>query len=301
MVPIVAGAVALTVLLGIGALLTTARGRDYQLGQPDETDLYVTSGPALRRLTVGYSALAADLYWIRAIQYFGSIRLKLDDPTAPKDYSQLYPLLDLTTSLDPYFSIAYRFGSIFLAEPAPGGAGRPDLAVALLEKGLRESPDKWEYAEDIGFVHYWWSHDYQQAAQWFDRASTMPNAPWWLRSLSATTLLRGGDRESSRRMWQSIHDAATDNEWLRGSAERALRQLAALDQIDQLQPIVDRLVSSQQRPVPAGTPLQLDGRVVVDPTGVPYEIDAGGKLTIGRSSSLLPLPAAVAPGGAPRS
>ena len=91
--------------------------------------------------------------------------------SAPVDYTLLYPLLDLTTTLDPHFNIAYRFGSIFLAEAYPGGAGRPDLAIALLEKGLRARPDKWEYMQDIGFVHYWWRHDYQAAAAWFDAAS----------------------------------------------------------------------------------------------------------------------------------
>ena len=57
---------------------------------------------------------------------------------ASQTYPLLYPLLDLTTTLDPRFNIAYRFGAIFLAEPYPGGPGRPDLAIALLEKGLRE-------------------------------------------------------------------------------------------------------------------------------------------------------------------
>ena len=54
---------------------------------------------------------------------------------------------------------------MFLAEPYPGGPGRPDLAIALLEKGLRERPDKWEYMQDIGFVHYWYDHDYRAAAE----------------------------------------------------------------------------------------------------------------------------------------
>ena len=41
-------------------------------------------------------------------------------PTS-SDYALLYPLLDITTTLDPRFNIAYRFGAIFLAEPYPGG------------------------------------------------------------------------------------------------------------------------------------------------------------------------------------
>ena len=77
---------------------------------------------------------------------------------------------------DPQFNTAYRFGAIFLAEPYPGGAGRPDLAIALLQKGLAARPDKWEYMEDIGFVHYWWRHDYEAAAQWFQRAAEQGHA-----------------------------------------------------------------------------------------------------------------------------
>ena len=116
--------------------------------------------------------------------------------------------------LDPRFNIAYRFGAVFLAEAYPGGPGRPDLAVALLEKGLRARPDKWEYMEDIGFVHYWYLHDYGAAASWFDKASRAPGAPWWLRSLAATTLAQGGDRQSSRTMWEAIRQSA-ENDWLR--------------------------------------------------------------------------------------
>ena len=166
----------------------------------------------LKLMTAGFNTLAADLYWIRTIQYYGRTKLKTRDvavaPGPDTDYHLLYPLLDLTTTLDPRFNIAYRFGSIFLAETYPGGPGRPDLAVALLEKGLRERPDKWEYMQDIGFVHYWWTHDFKAASDWFNRAADVPGAPWFLRSLAATTLAEGGDRRSSRVMWEAIRESA---------------------------------------------------------------------------------------------
>ena len=44
-----------------------------------------------------------------------------------------------TTTLDPYFNIAYRFGAIFLGERYPGGPGRPDQAVALLARASRHA------------------------------------------------------------------------------------------------------------------------------------------------------------------
>jgi hypothetical protein len=198
-------------------------------------------------------------------------------------YDLLYPLLDLTTTLDPRFHIAYRFGAIFLAEPYPGGPGRPDLAVALLEKGLREQPDKWEYMQDIGFVHYWWRHDYEAAALWFQRAGSVPGAPWWLRSLAANTLAQGGDRQSSRMMWESIRQSAEIG-WLRHEAEKRLAQLKALDDIDALQKQVDEFIARNGR-VPARWAV-----VPRDPSGTPYEIDAQGHVRLSPRSPLFPLP-----------
>ncbi len=264
-----------------------------------DSPLYITSGSLVRRMTAGYHALAADLYWIRAIQYFGGIRRTLTDPDAarargealPADYANLYPLLDLTTSLDPYFNIAYRFGAIFLAEPFPSGAGRPDLAIALLEKGVRERPAKWEYLQDIGFVHYWWRQDYAAAADWFRRASEVQGAPWWLKSLAAATLAEGGDRASSRLMWQAIRESA-EIEWLRNDAERRLAQLQAMDDIDVLQAEVDRVSAARGAPVTRWETVRnarLPG-VPVDPAGTPYELTPDGRVQLSPSSLLFPLP-----------
>jgi hypothetical protein len=290
---------AVALLLGGAAWLQSLREVVSPTSAASEDVLYLTSGAALRRLTVGYSALAADLYWIRAIQYYGGVKLHLQGSTMspgetgnqPLEYTQLYPMLDITTTLDPYFNIAYRFGAIFLAEPYPGGAGRPDLAIKLLEKGLAARPDKWEYMQDIGFVHYWWRHDYQAAAGWFDRASKVEGAPWFLRSLAANTLSEGGDRRSSRTMWESIRESA-EIEWLRTDAERRLKQLDAADFIELVQTEVDR---AKARGLPATSWQELVRAggirgVPVDPERVPLELDPSGTVSLSRQSPLFPLP-----------
>jgi hypothetical protein len=283
-----------------GGAASLQRVREQRYSRPTTTideSLYVTSGSTARRLTAGYSAVAADLYWIRAIQYYGGIKLRLAPSRAGapangesqgrSDYKLLYPLLDLTTTLDPHFSIAYRFGAIFLAEPYPGGAGRPDLAIALLEKGLRDRPDKWEYMQDIGFVHYWWRHDYKAAAQWFERAASAPGGPWFMRSMAATTLAEGGDRRSSRQLWESIRQSA-DNDWLRNEAERRLLQLRALDEIDALQAIVDKVTATNRMPPRDWAAAGARG-VPPDPSGTPYEL-VNGRVQVSRQSPLFPLP-----------
>jgi hypothetical protein len=296
-----AGIVLVAAALLAGAVqLQAAREARYPPREADPQVLYVRSGTVLRRLAGAYAPLAADAYWIRAIQYYGGNKLRLAAaqsaaPPAPafKDanaYALLYPLLDLTTSLDPRFNIAYRFGAVFLSEPYPGGAGRPDLAIALLQKGLRARPDKWEYMQDIGFVHYWYDRDYRAAAEAFRKAAEVPGAPWWLRSLAATTLAKGGDRESSRLMWEAIRQSA-EVEWQRHDAERRLLQFRALDEIDALQRAVD---ASRRAGRPADWAMLVRAGVLpgipLDPSGTRYELTPDGQVRLSPSSSLGPLP-----------
>jgi tetratricopeptide (TPR) repeat protein len=296
-----AGALLVAVLMTAAASVQAFREVRYPPPPETKESLYLTSGAAARRLSIGYSTLAADLYWIRAIQYYGDAKLRLakassapggtQNPAASGEYELLYPLLDLTTTLDPRFNIAYRFGSVFLAEPSPGGAGRPDLAIALLEKGLRERPDKWEYMQDIGFVYYWWQRDYQKAGEWFNKASEVPGAPWFLRSLAAVTLAQGGDRRSSRLMWEGIRQSS-EVDWQRTDAERRLQQLDAADIIDEVQRRIDDArprtgnLADWQALVRAGV---LRG-IPLDPSGTPMELDAGGHVQLSPGSSLYPLP-----------
>src|SRR6266568_4169891 len=109
--------VAIAVLMSSAAGTAVARDRRYAWNRVEDRLLYISSGNLMDKLALSYDTL-------------------------------LYPLLDLTTSLDPNFMVAYRFGAIFLSEPDPGGAGRPELAIALLEKGVKTNPDKWEYYHD---------------------------------------------------------------------------------------------------------------------------------------------------------
>src|SRR5437667_10704491 len=109
------GVIAIAVALLAGAAqLQALRETAYpQVVAEEEDTLSVTSGAVLRRLTGAYNALAADAYWVRAIQYYGGTKRRLaQNPLAPEapptiaaidagEYRELYPMLDITTSLDP--------------------------------------------------------------------------------------------------------------------------------------------------------------------------------------------------------
>ena len=279
---------ALACLMSVVVGLQVVHEQRGPLAAVDESLLYVRSPETMKGLALSYDSLLADLYWIRAVQHYGGTRLSTDPN---KRYDLLYPLLDLTTSLDARFNIAYYYGSTFLAEAPPGGPGRPDLAIALLEKGLRAQPDKWEFAQWIGFVHYWWRQDYEQAAAWFSRAAKFPNAPIWMAPLAASTIAQGGSRQASRIMWQQIAQTAED-EWFRNDARRQLQKIDALDQLDQLQAVVNAFQKRQGSPPADWAELRAAGYlkgIPVDPSGTPYSLDSG-VVSLDRKSRLWPLP-----------
>ena len=281
------GSAAVVALL-LAIALQFGRDASYPRGEAStERLLYTRSGTAVSRLALEFRAIASDLYWIRALQHYGGDRLAHD---RRQRYELLQPLLDLTTTLDPYFTVAYRFGAIFLSEQPPGGPGRPDQAIALLEKGTAAQPNKWELLHDIAFVHYWHLKDPAGAAEYFRRAAAVPGAPRWLEPLAAT-MLSAHDRSSARLLWRQI--LQSDEPWLRRTAERSLLQLTALDQLDELQGLVNRAG------VPAGhrvTWIDLVRRglirgIPVDPTGAPYVLDPDtAQVTLSPDSTLNPMP-----------
>lgn len=281
-------AVVLVVLMATAVGLQAVREQTAPLSASSDGVLYVQSPEALKRLALSYHSLLADVYWIRAVQHYGGTKLS-NDPN--KKYDLLYPLLDLTTSLDPQFNIAYHFGALFLAEPPPGGPGRPDLSIKLLEKGLVARPNNWEYIQAIGFVHYWWYQDYTKAAEWFKRAAAQPGAPVWMAPLAAVTLAEGGRRDGSRLLWQQIAKEANED-WFRKEAARRLRQLDAMDNLDQLRAIVDAYAKRYGTLPGTWTDLVRAGLlrgVPVDPAGLPYRLESG-IVALDPQSPLLPLP-----------
>lgn len=279
---------AVAALLASAVGLQVLRERQPALTSGQDELLYVRSPEAMKRMALSYDALLADVYWIRAIQHYGDTKRSTD---ADKSYHLLYPLLDLTTSLDPRFNAAYQFGAIFLAERPPAGPGQPAQAIALLEKGIKAQPDNWRLLQALGFIHYWWYEDYPTAARWFDEAARRPRAPVWMAPLAAVTLAQGGNRNASRQMWRSIAEHEGD-EWFRMEALRRLQQLDALDQMDALRSALSAYRSRTGRPAGRWEDLvaaRLLRGVPRDPLGLPYRL-VGGEVALDAQSRLLPLP-----------
>src|SRR5947208_13865184 len=135
-----------------------------------EDIVYISSPKVLKRLSLGYEGLLADIYWTRAVQYFGS---KHHD--GARRFDLLAPLLEITTRLDPHLLVAYEYGANFLAPQPPNGAGMAQRAIEMEEYGIRNNPDEWRLYYNDGFIHYMECKDCTGAAQAFARGAREPD------------------------------------------------------------------------------------------------------------------------------
>jgi tetratricopeptide (TPR) repeat protein len=172
------------------------------------------SGRALELLRLGHAPLAADLAWLRAIQYYGQHRL------SDQRYDAAGHLFDVITRLDPRFEEAYVFGALVLAEDV----GDAEAADRLLTRGMARCPESWWLRFERGFLR--WIHRgwLEAGARDMERASRLPGAPGWVARLAAGTYERAGDLEAARRIWERLASETT-NPRVREIAERALDRI----------------------------------------------------------------------------
>ncbi len=249
----------------------------------ESEELLLQSGRAVQRMSLGYDSLVADIYWTRAVQYYGA-RASISG----SQFGLLWPLLDIATTLDPKLIVAYHFGAIFLSEPAPTGAGRPDLAISLVKKGMAANPDNWYLVGDLGFLYYWHEQNYAAAAQTYMDGSKIPGAPSSMKVMAALVAQRGGSIEASRMIWTEIYDSTQDKS-VRERAIQTLRGLRVLEdeqQLDQLaQQYKDRFGH-----FPGTTADLRDAGFIrgnpVDPDGYPYAFGPDGKSALDPQSQI---------------
>ncbi len=240
---------------------------------PDPDLLYFNSPAALKKMALGYDSFLAHLYWIRTIQYYGR-RDQADK--RPVRYKNLAKLLDITTTLNPDLLDAYRSGSYFLAEPDPVGAGRPDEAIRLLDKGIDAHPREWRLLHDKGFIYFWFLKDFKTAGEIWLAAGRLPDAPEWLEGLAAMALSKGGSLQIAISIWQrQLHESNQLN--IRENAKNHLLSVQVAKDIWTLEYLVEKY-KQKYGAFPRNLTAALEGQSgrhsLVDPLGTPYQYDS---------------------------
>ena len=239
--------------------------------------LFVNSPKVLKRVSLGYDGLLADIYWTRAVQYFGG---RYHD--SAQSYNLLFPLLEITTHLDPQLVVAYEFGASFLAPAPPEGAGQPEQAIRLMEYGIENNPNNWKLYYSLGFVYYMNLKNYEKAADAFARGSKVPNAHPFMAVLAAQMAQHAGDFATARMLWSATYQNTQDKE-LRANAVEHLRALRVDEDVTHLQQAVTRFGERTGR-LPASmaelvTAENLPG-IPVDPDGHPYKLTSQGRIAV---------------------
>lgn len=241
-----------------------------------EDVLYLKSS-TLKWMSLGYTGLVADIYWTRTVQYYGGKHHSV----TPR-YELLAPLLEITTDLDPKLSVAYEYGASFLAPKPPEGAGLPDNAVALVEKGIKANPDKWRLYYCLGFLHYMERKDYAAAAQAFLRGSSVPDAHPWLRLLAGKMAQKANDTQTARMMWTVTYDT-TQEKSIQENAAQHLIAIQVAEDVTGLEKVVG-VYLSQTGHLPVAfrdmaTANLLPG-MPLDPLGQPYVLTTEGTVEV---------------------
>lgn len=223
------------------------------------------------------------IYWLRAVQYYGSQRAFATD----KRFENLAPLIEITNALDPRLELAYRYGALFLAEVWPAGAGKPEEGVRVLERGIRNLPDSWRLRWDLGSLYYFFLRDHEKAAETLLKAREIPGAPFWLESLAASILGKGGDRSTAREIWKAQYEQAGEGA-IRDNALHHIQLLDSLDLVDALSASSQRFAERMGHLPRSPSELVAAGLVVAippDPSGVPFDYDpTTGKFSIAHGS-----------------
>jgi tetratricopeptide (TPR) repeat protein len=259
------------------SILLLRRIDDMRTGATLEEVLFVSSPKALKRMSLGYEGLVADIYWTRAVQYFGDRH-----HAGASDYKLLGPLLEITTALDPKLLVAYDYGSSFLAPKAPGGAGEPQRAIDLVKYGIAQNPNHWKLYYELGFIYYMDLKDYAGAADAFTRGSEIPNAHPFMKLLAAQMAQHAGERQTARMMWTATYQTATQGS-IRANAAAHLRALQVDDDVTALENAIQSYKQKTGHLPASFSEMQVAGilrGIPIDPLGHPYKLSSDGRVEL---------------------
>lgn len=212
------GLVLLAAVLGCACWVLAEVGHERMpRPQPMAELAYYPSGRHLQRIAFGHSQTAADLAWLRAVQYYGEHR-KTDNR-----FDQMFHVFNMLTSLSPGFESSYVFGAFALAQE---GADF-DEAERLILKGIEENPTSGNLAFQAGFLYYVkpGGRDLLRAAEYFEQAARYPDGPPQAARFAAFARQHAGDLSVAWALWTRVYETSP-NPYMREMAEKQMRAIA---------------------------------------------------------------------------
>jgi hypothetical protein len=146
-----------------------------------------------------------DYLWIKAIVYFGK-HFETD-----KSCRWFYHLLDVVSTLDPYFESAYEIGGVALAYWEKD----QNLSIKLLKKGMVNLPKihepYWRILFFLGYNNMYYKKNFATAAHYLEEAIKYLGYPRYLPFLVARLYSNAKDPKIAIKFLQEIY-RSTENE-----------------------------------------------------------------------------------------
>lgn len=235
------------------------RGAGYRL-------LYLPNGKYLRAVSLGYQQVMADVIYLWSIQFYS------EDRGAEQGEYLEHIYGSVLAELDPYYLDPYLTGAMIMALEA----NDVEMALRLLDRGMKNNPDSWILAADAGFYAYLQLHDFQRAEAYFRRAVEIPGSPPVLERLRAGMAEKRGARREAYLAWLEIYETAEDD-FTRTISFRHVHDLKIELDIERLQAEVADYRRRNGRYPESLEVLVETGRlpaIPTDPQQLPYLYDA---------------------------
>ena len=258
--------------------------------------LYLRSSKVLRRLSLGYTGLLADIYWTRSVQYFGEQHHR-----GTGDFRLLAPLLEVTTELDPRLLPAYQFGANFLAPQPPNGAGLPGSALSLIKFGIENNPEQWRLYYNLGFLYFTEFKDYAKAADAFTKGAKLPVTNEFMPILAARMAQHAGEFDTARMLWFTTYQSSKEAQ-IRQNAVQHLRALQVDEDVTRLEQLVRKYREQTGRSPSSMSDLERAGFIhgaPADPEGHPYKVTSDGRIEVQDPAKLFFITKGLPPGAEP--
>lgn len=168
-----------------------------------EEVLYLPKQEGVEFLAFGYKNILADILWFNTVNYFGK-HYKSDHK-----YEWLNHMCNLVVSLDPQAQHVYEFCALMLAWEIK----KPDLAVAILSRGIENNPDNWRFHYLRGINYSIFFRDDVKAQEDFVAAAKKPEVENFVVRLASKKIANiNNPQESLRFLQQMIKNSKDPNQ-----------------------------------------------------------------------------------------
>jgi hypothetical protein len=284
MLPPVAQTIApLLVALALGGIATAVRWHGTaDTSTPDALPerIYIPEPKVVALASLGFERAVTDLYWLRLVNYTGDTRYA----DQRVQLSQLYPLAEMITDLQPTFASVYTFAGIALSD----GRWHTRLLEAncLYRKAVRNIPADYTFYMWLGFNQWYWLGDRKGASDSYAAGAPVSPVPELLLGISQRLLVEKGQYGFAIQLLQERYERTRDRQ-VRAILRKQIVKLSlqvTLDAVSEaaatyrkekgrLPKTADELLAAGY--IPARPVDPYGGEIRIDDTGLAYSSTLG--------------------------